>query len=105
MKRSFAKLLAGRIGAQACTTVKGVEVDLALNSDACEVKLYPAKFHSGFDQALALKHVAGFESVCLLHIVKSLGDGYLEGITKLCRATGISVLVYSEVSGVHVFRG
>ena len=101
-ERELCELLASLLGAKANTVVNGVEADLLLGSEACEVKLYPTRFYSGFGQALALKHVAGAKEVYVLHIVKAANERYMEGLRKLCEATGVVAIVYSEVSGLHV---
>lgn len=101
-EREFCKLLASHLPASACVIVNGIEADLLRESEAVEVKLYPSRFYEGFDQALALKHVAGLEKVAVLHVVKAVSDEYLESMKRLCTAVGVSALVYSEVSGLHV---
>lgn len=101
-EREFCKLLAGYLGAEACVLVNGVEADLLLGREAVEVKIHPSRFYEGFDQALALKHVASLEKVAVLHVVKAITEGYLESLRKLCAATGFPALVLSEVSGLHV---
>jgi hypothetical protein len=63
--------------------------------------LHPTRFYSGFDQALALKHVAGVREVYVMHIVKAVNEKYMEGLRRLCEATGVKAIVYSEVSGLH----
>jgi hypothetical protein len=100
-ERELCELLASLLGAEANTVVNGVEADLLLDSEACEVKLHPTRFYSGFDQALALKHVAGVKEVYVLHIVKAVNEKYMEGLRRLCGATGVKAVVYSEVSGLH----
>lgn len=100
-ERELCELLASLLGAEANTVVNGVEADLLLDSEACEVKLHPSRFYSGFDQALALKHVAGVREVYVMHIVKAVNEKYMEGLRRLCEATGVKAIVYSEVSGLH----
>ena len=100
-ERELCELLASLLGAEANTVVNGVEADLLLDSEACEVKLHPTRFYSGFDQALALKHVAGVREVYVMHIVKAVNEKYMEGLRRLCEATGVKAIVYSEVSGLH----
>jgi hypothetical protein len=100
-ERELCELLASLLGAKANTVVNGVEADLLLDFEACEVKLHPIRFYSGFDQALALKHVAGVKEVYVLHIVKAVNEKYMEGLRRLCEATGVKAIVYSEVSGLH----
>ncbi|MEM0088026.1 MAG: hypothetical protein QXT33_02240 [Thermofilum sp.] len=101
-EREFCKLLASHLPASACVIVNGVEADLLREGEAIEVKLYPSRFYEGFDQALALKHVAGLERVAVLHVVKAIADDYLQSMRKLCAAVGVPALVFSEVSGLHV---
>jgi len=45
-ERELCELLASLLGAKANTVVNGVEADLLLGSEACEVKLYPTRFYS-----------------------------------------------------------
>lgn len=104
-ERELCELLASLLGASAHVVVNGIEADLLLGTEACEVKLYPSRFYSGFGQALALKHVAGFKEVCVLQVVKAVSEGYIEGLRRLCAATGIKAAVFSGVSGLHVIEG
>jgi len=104
-ERELCELLASLLGANAHVVVNGVEADLLLGTEACEVKLHPSRFYSGFSQALALKHVAGFEEVCILQVVRAVSEEYIEGLRRLCAATGIKAALFSEVSGLHVVEG
>ncbi len=104
-ERELCELLASLLGARANTVVNGVEADLLLGAEACEVKLYPSRFYSGFGQALALKHVAGFEEVCVFQVVRAVSEDYMKSLGRLCAATGIKAAVFSEVSGLHVVEG
>jgi hypothetical protein len=103
-EREFCELLANHLGAKAHTVINGVEADLSIDSEACEVKLYPPRFYSGFGQALALVHIAGFKDVCVFHVVKKISEEYMENLRKLCTATNLKACVYSEVSGLHVIN-
>jgi hypothetical protein len=103
-EHEFCELLANHLGARAHTVINGVEADLSMDPEACEVKLHPSRFYSGFGQALALVHVAGFKDVCVFHVVKSISDEYMENLRKLCAATNLKACVYSEVSGLHVIN-
>ncbi|AJB42611.1 MAG: hypothetical protein QXX32_03650 [Thermofilum sp.] len=103
-EREFCELLANHLGARANTVINGVEADLSIDTEACEVKLYPSRFYSGFGQALALVHIAGFKDVCVFHVVKTISEEYMENLRKLCTATNLKACVYSEVSGLHVIN-
>ena len=94
-EKSFNRLLASALGAEANRIVRGVEADILRGDEALEVKIRPSRFFSGFCQAVALEIVAGLRSAGLFHIVDRADEDYLGMVRAMSRRLGIKLIIYS----------
>ncbi|MFP3178956.1 MAG: hypothetical protein RXQ96_08320 [Thermocladium sp.] len=86
------RYLASQLRAQHHVVISGVEVDVAGDGWACEVK-FNAKFYDGIGQALVYKRILGFREVWLIHVVNSDPSDHLNHLPNLLRGLNISAAV------------
>lgn len=97
------RYLANRLGARHHVVINGVEVDVAGDEWACEVKLN-ARFYDGVGQALAYKRVLGFKEVWLIHVTDSSPVDHLKHLPALLRGLDIAAAVIHR-GGVVFING
>lgn len=102
-ERDLNAFLASTVGGVGNTVVGGVEVDVLRGSSGVEVKLNPGRFYEGFEQALAMRLVAGLSEVGVLHVyTRGVGAAVIERVAAMARGTGVpAVVVDLEGGGVY----
>lgn len=105
-ERELNEFLARAIGGESNKVVNGVEVDVLKGDCSIEVKLDPQRFYEGFEQALAMRCVAGMRKVGVLHVyTEGVGPETIRRVEKMAAASGIPALVFDVRRGeVHELR-
>jgi len=103
-ERDLNSFLAASVGGRGNAVVAGVEVDVLRGSAGVEVKLDPQRFYEGFEQALAMRLVAGLGEVGVLQVYRDgVSSSVLERVGAMSRGTGVPAVVV-DLSGGGVYE-